>query len=168
MALFPSGKGGGKGIAYGYKGKGVTIHLVVDAKGMPLSFSVTPSNGDERVEAKANIRRISIPSGKAGRPRTNPGIMSGDKGYDDKKLRTWLRRKGIKPEIPRRKWKSKAPRGRPLTKAAPRYQVERSHAWLQRKFRRIAVRWERTPQFFESFVALGIAMIWLGRILESL
>ena len=27
MALFPPGKGGGEGVAYGYKGKGILIHM---------------------------------------------------------------------------------------------------------------------------------------------
>ena len=31
MALFPPGKGGGELVEYGYKGKGVTIHSLVDA-----------------------------------------------------------------------------------------------------------------------------------------
>ena len=30
-ALFPSGKGGVAEVAYGYKGKGVLIHLLVEA-----------------------------------------------------------------------------------------------------------------------------------------
>jgi len=48
MALFPTIKGGGQSVDYGYKGKGVTIHLLVDGNGMPLSATVTPSSGSER------------------------------------------------------------------------------------------------------------------------
>ena len=48
MAAFPPGKGGGEGVKYGYKGKGVTIHSVVDAQGMPLAISVTAANASER------------------------------------------------------------------------------------------------------------------------
>ncbi|MGX9727598.1 MAG: hypothetical protein ACTFAK_09855 [Candidatus Electronema sp. VV] len=45
---FPPGKGGGTEVDYGYKGKGVLIHLLVDADGMPLSACSAPANKDER------------------------------------------------------------------------------------------------------------------------
>ena len=32
MALFPLGKGGGKGVAYGYKGKGILFHSITDER----------------------------------------------------------------------------------------------------------------------------------------
>ena len=48
MVLFPPGKGGGEGVDYGYKGKGILIHSITDAKGMLLVTSTTPANGDER------------------------------------------------------------------------------------------------------------------------
>lgn len=162
--LFPPGKGGGEGVGYGFKGKGVLIHLVVDAKGMPLSFSITPANGDERKEAGQNIDAINVPSGRRGRPRKSPRKVAGDKGYDSTGLRSRLRKKGIKPEIPRRIWKNKAPRGRPLVKTVARYVVERTFSWLQRKFRRIAVRWERLPSCFEGFVVLALIMLWVCKI----
>ncbi|EGJ35276.1 MULTISPECIES: hypothetical protein [Moorena] len=47
MALFPPGKGGGEGVAYGYKGKGVLIHTVTEGNGMPMAYSTTPANGSE-------------------------------------------------------------------------------------------------------------------------
>lgn len=162
--LFPPGKGGGQGVEYGFKGKGILIHLIVDAKGMPLSFSVTAANGDERIEAKTNTEKIRISHGKPGRPRRHPKKLAGDKGFDSKELRDHLRKKGIKPEIPKRKWKNKAHRGRPLIKTVERYVVERAFAWVQRKFRRVAIRWERLPECFEGFVALAMAMLWVQKI----
>ena len=44
MALFPPGKGGGEGVAKGYKDKGVTINMIVGQNGMPLIFSITPAH----------------------------------------------------------------------------------------------------------------------------
>ena len=44
---FSSGNGGGPEVACGYKGKGILIHLLVDAEGMPLSAVTTAANGDE-------------------------------------------------------------------------------------------------------------------------
>ena len=40
--LFPTGIGGGEGVAYGYKGKGILIHSITDANGMPLVAITTP------------------------------------------------------------------------------------------------------------------------------
>ena len=162
--LFPPGKGGGKDVAYGFKGKGVLIHLLVDANGMPLAGSVTAANGNERTEAIENVRSVHV-AGNVGRPKGAPRRIAADKGYDSKALRDLLRRMGIQPEIKRRKWKGKKKRGCPLTEKVDRYVVERTFSWLQRKFRRLVVRWERTSELFTTFVMLGLAMLWFERIL---
>ena len=52
MVFFSAGKGGGELIDYGYKGKGMTTHLLVDGIGNPLSFEVTSANGDERQQVE--------------------------------------------------------------------------------------------------------------------
>jgi transposase len=46
--FFSAGKGGGKGVDYGYKGKGVTSHVLVDGRGNPLKITATSAAGDER------------------------------------------------------------------------------------------------------------------------
>ena len=85
---------------------------------------------------------------------------------DSKELRKTLRKKGIRPEIPKRTWSNrKQPKGRKLQKKVERYVVERTFSWYQRKFRRLVVRWERKPNIFEAFVDLGFVMIWLDKIL---
>ena len=38
-ALFPPGKGGGEEVARGGKGKGILIHTLTDAAGMPVANS---------------------------------------------------------------------------------------------------------------------------------
>ena len=47
MALFSPGKGG-EGVGYGYKGKGLLIHSIIDANGMPVVTITTSANGDEK------------------------------------------------------------------------------------------------------------------------
>ena len=68
---------------------------------MPLSFSVTAANGDERIEARENSKKIRICHGKRGRSRCQPDKIAGDKGFDSRDLREYFRKKGIKPEIPK-------------------------------------------------------------------
>ncbi|NRB09257.1 MAG: hypothetical protein HRU34_20580, partial [Richelia sp.] len=49
--LFPPGKSGGDGVAYGGKGKGIFIHTLTEGSGMPLSNRITtalPMVGSER------------------------------------------------------------------------------------------------------------------------
>lgn len=66
MALFPPGKGGGQSIDYGYKGKGVTTHLLVDGNGMPLSVTATSASGSEREQVSPLLKRVRIYHGYDG------------------------------------------------------------------------------------------------------
>src|SRR5215213_8981199 len=106
-ARFPPGKGGGEGIAYGQKGKGLLIHSLTDAAGMPLSTRTTPANGDERAQVLPLLDTLHIRTGKRGRPRKRVKVLAADKGYDAKALRQRLRRRGIRPQIPKRVWPSR-------------------------------------------------------------
>lgn len=163
---FPPGKGGGQGVDHGFKGKGVLIHSVVDAKGMPLVVEVTGARASERAQVLPMLDSLKVRTGKPGRPRSRPKQLAGDKGYDSKELREQLRRRNIRPELPRRVWKDRRqPPGPKLERRIERYVVERTFSWYQRKFRRLAVRWERKPELFEAFVRLGFAWIWLNRLL---
>jgi transposase len=163
MALFPCGKGGGAGVAHGYEGKGVLIHLLVDAEGMPLSACSAPANEDERKHVGKLIETVAVKTGKAGRPRKNVRRLAADKGYDADALRNFLKKKGIQPQIPRKRNAGKK-RGRPMRISAPRFQVERTFSWLQRKFRHLAIRWERLPDCFDAFLSLALCCIWVQRL----
>jgi IS5 family transposase len=165
MARFPPGKGGGEGVAYGRKGKGILIHTLTDATGMPLSTRTTPANGDERAQVLPLLDTLHVRTGKQGRPRKRLKVLAADKGYDAKDLRRRLRTRGIRPQIPKRAWKSRKPRGRPLKKDVPRYQAERTFAWFQRKYRRLAVRWERLAACFNAFLAIAMIHIWVHRLI---
>ena len=57
MVFFSGGKGGGEMVDYGYKGKGMTTHLLVEGNGYPLCFEVTSAKGDERQE----VEKLLIP-----------------------------------------------------------------------------------------------------------
>lgn len=166
-APFPPGRGGGEGIAYGYKGKGVTIHSITDSKGMPLNAIQTPANGDERQQVEPLLDGINPLTGKRGRPRKRLKKLAADKGYDDKKLRDKLRRRGIKPEIPKRIWKTRKTRGRPAIKTVPRYKVERTFSWFQRKYRRLNIRWKRKAENFSAFLNLRIIHMWITKLIQG-
>ena len=160
-ALFPPGKGGGAEVAYGYKGKGILIHLLVDAQGMPLSAFSAPANEDERKHVGELLETVEVKTGKAGRPRKKVKRLAADKGYDSDALRNSLKDAGIQPQIPRKKNAKKRP-GRPVCMKSPRFQV---FSWLQRKFRRLVVRQERLPRCFDAFLSLSVCVMWIQRIM---
>src|SRR4030095_2027654 len=123
MALFPPGKGGGEGVAHGGKGKGILIHSLTEGGGMPLANCTTPANGDERAQVVPLLDAVQGPPGKAGPPRKRLKVIATDKGYDAKALRQTLRKRGIRAQIPKRVWKTKKSRGRPIKKVVPRFQA---------------------------------------------
>jgi hypothetical protein len=79
MAPFPPGKGGGEGVAYGRKGKGILIHTLTDAAGMPLSTRTTPANGDERAQVFPLLDALHVRTGQRGRPRKRLRVLAADK-----------------------------------------------------------------------------------------
>jgi Transposase DDE domain len=162
---FPPGKGGGEGVAHGRKGKGILIHSLTDAAGMPLANRTTPANGNERAQVVPLLDDVRLCTGKRGRPRKRPKVIATDKGYDAKDLRQQLRTRGIRAQIPKRVWKTKRPRGRPIKIAVPRFQAERTFAWFQKKYRRLVVRWERLTACFAAFLAIATIHIWIQRLL---
>jgi hypothetical protein len=88
-----------------------------------------------------------------------------DKGYDARVLRQQLRQRGIRAQIPKRVWKTKKKRGRPIKISAPRFQAERTFAWFQKKYRRLVVRWERLAACCAAFWALAMIPMWVHRLL---
>lgn len=164
MVLFPPGKGGGEGVNCGYKGKGILIHSITDANGMPVVAITTPANGDERQQVLPLLDKIRLATLKRGNPKRRPKVIAADKGYDARWLRHKLRTKGIRPQIKKRQWSGKKLKGRPIKDVVPRYQQERSFSWFQRKYRRIVVRWERLKVCFDAFLLLACSYIWFPKL----
>ena len=55
--FFSAGKGGGEGVEYGYKGKGVTSHVLSDGQGNPIKISSTSAAGDERQQVAPLLKK---------------------------------------------------------------------------------------------------------------
>jgi len=132
---------------------------------MPLSCSTTPANGSEREQVMPLLDSMVVKSNRPGRPRKRVKVLAADKGYDSKDLRAALRKRGIRPQVPKRTWKTRKNRGRPIKISVPRFQQERCFAWFQRKYRRLVVRWERISACFNAFISLATIHLWISRIL---
>ncbi len=72
---------------------------------MPLANRTTPANGNEREQVIPLLDTVKPK--KPGRPRKRVKVLATDKGYDSKELRDSLRKRGIRPQLPKRIWKSK-------------------------------------------------------------
>ena len=55
--FFSAGKGGGEEIEYGYKGKGVTSHVLTDGHGNPMRITSTSAAGDERQQVTPLLKK---------------------------------------------------------------------------------------------------------------
>jgi hypothetical protein len=141
------------------------LHSLTEAGGMPLAACTTPAHGDECAQVMPLLDAVVINTGKRGRPRKRPKVLAADKGDDSEALRQQLRRRGLRAQLPKRVWKTRRPRGRPLKMEVPRFQAERTFAWFQKKYRCLVVRWERRPVCFNAFLAMAIIHIWMQRLI---
>jgi transposase len=166
MALFPPGKGGGEDVGYGFKGKGITMHALTDGNGMPLSIISTSAQKSEQSQVMPLLEKARVSGPKRKRPRNCPDVIQMDKGYDSRPLRQELRNKGVRSIIPRRVYANcKQRAGRKPSSLIDRWKVERAFSWLQRKFRRLCVRWERRTKYWNGFVELAISFMWLTKMI---
>jgi transposase len=95
---------------------------------------------------------------RRGRPRIRPDRVAGDKGYSSRKIRRYLRRRGIGVVIARQKRERRAR----FDKAAYRQRnvVERLVNRLK-QFRRIATRYEKRALNYLAMLTIAAIMLWL-------
>jgi transposase len=161
MVFFSAGKGGGEEVAYGYKGKGVTPHTLVDAQGNPVAVTSTGANGDERQEVRPLLNKVAIWVTSLIHRGIVP-ILEADKGYDSREVRIEALTRKIFPWIPYRGKRGENKGGVYLVKM--RWKVERGISWLQRKYRRLVVRWERRKRYWEGFLNFALIFFWIERL----
>ncbi|MBV9657349.1 MAG: transposase [Verrucomicrobia bacterium] len=118
--------------------------------------------------AEPTLRSIQVPRGR-GWPRTQPGGLAADRGYDRCAFRDSLARRGIRHSVPTRPLPPGHRRQRRFrTQAdlsAHRWKVERFFAQLN-GFRRLGVRFERFSDIYLGFLHLAAIMICLRRLLQ--
>jgi transposase len=135
-------------------------HLLVDATGIPLAWTVSGGNRNDITQLISLVERVPPVRGTVGRPRLRPERVTADRGYDHDKYRRDLRQRRIKPEIPRRQTEHGSGLGR------ARWVVERTFAWLH-QFKRLLVRYDRRAEIHEAFLALGCCLVCSRRLARS-
>jgi transposase len=135
-------------------------HLLVDATGIPLAWTVSGGNRNDITQVIPLVERVPPVRGTLGRPRRRPERVTADRGYDHDKYRRELRQRRIKPEIARRQTEHGSGLGR------ARWVVERTFAWLH-QFKRLLVRYDRRAEIHEAFLALGCCSVCFRRLARS-
>jgi transposase len=132
-------------------------HLLVDASGIPLAYTLTGGNRNDVTQLIPLLERVPPVAGLVGRPRRRPGEVVGDRGYDHDKYRRLARALGVRPVIARRESEHGSGLGR------VRWVVERTFAHL-RQFKRLLVRYERRADMHEAMLALGCCLVCYRRL----
>ena len=124
---------------------------MTDAQGIPVGLAVDGANRHDMKLVRATV----------------------DKGYDFAEVRRTLDEFGFTAHIPRvcawirsRGEEAQASKREAGFKAR-RWVVERTHSWLNR-FRRILIRWDKSPDNYIAFLHFACALIALRTCLRSL
>ncbi len=111
--------------------------------------------------------RINVSRCGPGRPRTRPERVVADKGYSSTKIRSYLRRRGIKTVIPERidQINGRIRRGESrcrLDRTAYRRRnvVERCFNKLKHN-KALATRYDKLARHYEAMVTLACLRLWL-------
>ena len=127
---------------------GTKLHMLCNRIGMPIKFTVTEGQSSDFTQA------IPLLNGQ------NPDYVIADRGYDSDKIVQYIHQLGAKAVIPprsnrtnMRKYDKKIYRERNL--------IERFFGKLK-QFRRVATRFEKLKQGFESLIYLASSYLWLN------
>jgi transposase len=118
-----------------------------------------PGQRHESLVFEALLDQGAIRRPGRGRPRLRPHRIAGDKAYSNRRIRAYLRRRGIRVTIPR---KADERRRGPFDKEAYklRARIEQLINRLK-QFRRIATRYEKRAENYRGMVTLGAILQYL-------
>ncbi|MFD7645673.1 IS5 family transposase [Kitasatospora sp. NPDC059795] len=136
---------------------GSKIHLLTERTGLPLSLAVSGANLHDSQALIPLVEAIPPIRSRRGPRRRRPGKLHGDKAYDHRFIRSYLRRRQIPARIARRGIESSQRLGR------HRWVIERTVAWFG-AFRRLHRRYERKADHFAAFASIAAALICTRRL----
>ena len=127
--------------------------------GKPVSLVLTLGQQHEATVFEQLMTGGVVKRPGGDRPRVRPKRVCGDKGYSSRKIRSYLRGRGIRYTIPR---KRNERRTGPFDKVLYRLRnrVERAINRLK-QFRRIATRYEKKAENYLAMLHIGSILLWL-------
>ena len=121
------------------------IHALVDARGRPLCFLLTPGQAADCRQAPALLEGLAFEQ------------LIGDRGYDTNALRAWCAEHGVETVIPsKRNRKVPIPHDPHVYKR--RHKIENLFCQIK-DFTRITLRKCKTTRSYAGFVSLAFALV---------
>jgi len=159
-----------EGLGRSRGGLSTKLHLLADHRCRPLARVTTAGQRHDSLAFEALMARLRIERRGPGRPRTRPDRVLGDKAYSNRKIRSHLRRRGIRATIAEpadqaghRRRRGRAG-GRPPVFDTEAYKdrntVERSFNKL-RSHRGVAMRTDKREYVYNGTVDVASIHIWL-------
>jgi transposase len=137
-----------------------------------LALLITPGQTGDSTQFEAVMERIRVPRPGGGRPRTRPDHVSADKAYSARRIRVYLRGRGISHTIPeprdqranrlRRGSRGGRPTGFDKETYKRRNEVERTIHRIK-GFRAVATRYDKRAYVFHGTVTVASIRLWLQR-----
>ncbi len=135
------------------------LHVRAEGGGRLMTFVLTPGQRHETTAFEPLMEQGAVKRPGRGRPRRRPRRVVGDKGYSSRRIRRYLRRRGIRATIPRqRNERRRGAFDRAIYRTRSR--VERLINRLK-QFRRVATRYEKHGENYAAMVTLAAIMLWL-------
>ncbi|WP_437013228.1 IS5 family transposase [Streptomyces sp. enrichment culture] len=151
-------------------GLSTKVHLACDGIGRPLGFVLSGGNANDCTRFEQVMGSISVPRIGPGRPRTRPDHVVADKGYSSRKIRAYLRRRGIPHTIPERVDQALGRLNRGTRGGRPpgfnrsvyrrRNVVERCFNRLK-QWRGLATRYDKTRESYQAAVTIASILLWI-------
>jgi transposase len=157
-------------------GVSTKIHLAADSQCRPVARVTSAGQRHDSLAFTAVMADIQIKRCRGARPRTRPDRVLADKAYSTRKIRTSLRRRGIKATIPEpvNQTNGRLSRGsqggRPPKVDTEIYKdrntVERSFNKL-RSYRAVATRYDKRDFVYRGTIDVATIGIWLRNPTEQ-
>ncbi|UOG48862.1 IS5 family transposase [Leptospira noguchii] len=133
--------------------RGIKRHILVDGRGAPIAFVLASAETHDSKLIFPTLKKFKVFRNKK---LLKPDILSLDKAYASKTIKSNLKKKNIQYRIPN-KTNAKNPVFIPKLKPF-RWIVERTFAWLN-AFRAVKTRWEFKIENYSAFFKLACAII---------
>lgn len=88
-------------LGYSRGGFSTKLHLRCEGNGLPVTFLLTALQRNESVVSESLMAQAAIARPGRGRPRWRPERVAADKGDTGRRIRSYLKRRGIAAVIPR-------------------------------------------------------------------
>lgn len=130
-------------------GWGTKVHLIADALGNPLAFTLTGAEQADITPAPSLLEAVN-----------RPEAVIADKGYDANAFVEIIEQAGATAVIPPRVNRLQ-PRTYDRDRYRARHLIENLFARLK-QFRRVATRYDKLASQFAAFVILACICVWMA------